>query len=64
MPWIFRKIEPNLSLKIEQITKADRDACHPICSRGKSRATLRRLSSTVMPLKNLSLSMPEIDWLN
>jgi hypothetical protein len=32
----------------EQITKADRDACHALCVKGKARATLRRLSSTVL----------------
>jgi hypothetical protein len=35
----------------EQITKADRLACHTLCRKGKARATLRRLSSTVMCLK-------------
>ena len=34
-------------LDMEQITKADRDACHALCGKGKARATLRRLSSTV-----------------
>jgi hypothetical protein len=34
---------------VEQITKADRDACHALCRKGKARATLRRLSSTVLP---------------
>ena len=33
---------------VEQITKADRNACHVLCSKGKSRATLRRLRSTVL----------------
>jgi|GEM_PF-6173530 len=32
---------------VEQITKADRDACHAICGESKLRATLRRLSSAV-----------------
>ena len=34
-------------LTMEQITKADRNACHALCGKGKARATLRRLSSTV-----------------
>ena len=33
---------------VEQITKADRNACHALRSIGKARATLRRLSSTVL----------------
>ncbi len=33
---------------IQQITKADRNACHALRSKGKARATLRRLSSTVL----------------
>jgi len=37
-------------LDIEQITKADRDACHALCGTGKARAMLRRLSSTVSQL--------------
>ena len=32
----------------EQITKTDRDACHALCRESKARATLRRLSSTVL----------------
>jgi len=32
----------------QQITKADRNACHTLCINGKARATLRRLSSTVI----------------
>ena len=41
-----------LLMEIEQFTKADRNACHAICNKGKSRATLRRLSSTVLhPVK-------------
>ena len=35
---------------VEQITKADRNACHALSKKGKVRATLRRLSSTVIPL--------------
>jgi len=35
-------------MDIEQITKADRDACHALRANGKARATLRRLSSTVI----------------
>ena len=35
-------------MDIEQITKADRNACHALCRKGKARATLRRLSSTVL----------------
>jgi hypothetical protein len=31
-----------------QITKADRDACHALRRKGKARATLRRLSATVI----------------
>jgi len=31
---------------VEQITKADRNACHVLCGRSKARATLRQLSST------------------
>jgi len=38
---------------MEQITKADRNARHVFCSKGKSRATLRRLSSTVLYIKSL-----------
>ena len=34
---------------VEQFTKADRDACHALCKKGKDHATLRRLSSTVKP---------------
>ena len=33
---------------VEQITKADRHACHALRGKGKSHATLRRLSSTVL----------------
>ena len=33
---------------VQQITKADRDACHALRRMGKARATLRRLSSTVL----------------
>jgi hypothetical protein len=32
----------------QQITKADRNACHVLRRKGKARATLRRLSSTVL----------------
>ena len=35
-------------MNAEQITKADRNACHALRRRGKARATLRRLSSTVL----------------
>lgn len=31
----------------EQLTKADRDACHALCRKANPNATLRRLSSTV-----------------
>ena len=41
----------NEIMDVEQITKADRQACHAIRSKGKARATLRRLSSTVPRLK-------------
>jgi len=34
--------------EVEQITKADRESCHALCREGKARATLRRLSSTVL----------------
>ena len=34
---------------VEQTTKADRNACHTLCRKGKARATLRWLSSTVLP---------------
>jgi hypothetical protein len=33
---------------IEQITKADPNACHTLCSKCKALVTLRRLSSTVL----------------
>jgi len=36
------------SMTTEQITKADRNACHTLCEKGKGRATLRQLSSTVL----------------
>jgi len=32
---------------IEQITKADRNACHAVRKKSNARATLRQLSSTV-----------------
>jgi len=35
------------SLIVEQITKADRNACHALCRKRKGLATLRPLSSTV-----------------
>jgi len=34
--------------EIEQITKADRNARHALCSKGKARATLRRHNSNVV----------------
>ena len=34
-------------MEAEQFTKADLDACHAFCGKGKARATLRQLSSTV-----------------
>ena len=43
--WINARFHPNPTA--EQITKADRNACHALCRNGKVRATLRRLSSTV-----------------
>jgi len=39
-----RKVESYIA---EQITKADRNAAHALCRKGKSRATLQWLSSTV-----------------
>ncbi len=42
---IFLKEE---NFNAEQITKADRDVCHAPCGWSKARATLRRLSSTVL----------------
>jgi hypothetical protein len=37
-----------MRLLVEQITKADRNACHALGRKGKARATLRQLSSTVL----------------
>ena len=41
------------NLEAEQFTKADLDACHAFCGKGKARATPRWLSSTVRLSKNL-----------
>jgi hypothetical protein len=41
--WIEKKINKG----VEHITKADHNACYALRDKGKSRATLRRLSSTV-----------------
>jgi len=35
-------------IPVEQIIKADRDACHALCRKGKARAMLRRHNSTVI----------------
>jgi hypothetical protein len=35
-------------MDIEQITKADRNACHALHRKGKACTTLRRLSTTVL----------------
>jgi len=48
------------NIGIEQITKADRDACHALRRDGKARATLRRLSSTVLRIIGSHISMDEI----
>ena len=40
---------------VEQITKADRNAWHALRKNGKARATLRRLSSTVICINKVSL---------
>jgi len=51
-PISLLELNPEISRRkkaeVEQITKADRNACHALCSKGKSRAMLRQLSSTVL----------------
>jgi hypothetical protein len=39
-------------IDIEQIIKADRNVCHALCGKGKARASLRQLSSTVKRIKD------------
>jgi hypothetical protein len=44
----MRVKNPDAKQVVEQITKADRDASHALRKKSKARATLRRLSSTVL----------------
>jgi len=52
-----------MKMDIEQITKADRNACHTLRGTSKARATLRRLSSTVIPL-NESVRNIKLDYVS